>query len=258
SIDDMELKEEWQDEEFPRLALDRAEGSMQSGDFPMYTPEGSVDLDVDELETPSESEQPEGSDAGHEFDWEDSWVPPLGTLGASDKRERLNQPWLCGSPFLLGHRFVGSSPIQNPVVQGYYGEGLNAVILFASCYLPDGSTPNYPYVMENLFRYIIGTLELMVAENYMLVCLNGATPRRRLPPFHWVKQCYRTINRRLRKNLKALIIVHPAWYVKALMALIRPFISSKFRRKVQFVGSLGELSQLIPLEKAHIPECVRQ
>uniref|UniRef100_A0A8C3SJQ2 CRAL-TRIO domain-containing protein n=1 Tax=Chelydra serpentina TaxID=8475 RepID=A0A8C3SJQ2_CHESE len=108
---------------------------------------------------------------------------------------------------------------------GYYGEGLNAIILFASCYLPHSSIPDYQYVMEHLFRYIIGTLEVMVAESYILVCLNGATLRSQIPSFGWIKQCYRTIDRRLRKNLKAMIIVHPTWYVKALMAVIRPFLS---------------------------------
>ncbi|EHB13099.1 Polymerase delta-interacting protein 2 [Heterocephalus glaber] len=34
---------------------------------------------------------------------------------------------------------------------GYHGDGLNAVILFASCYLLRSSIPNYTYIMEHLF-----------------------------------------------------------------------------------------------------------
>lgn len=34
---------------------------------------------------------------------------------------------------------------------GYYGEGLNAIIVFSACYLPDSSCPDYHYIMENLF-----------------------------------------------------------------------------------------------------------
>lgn len=51
----------------------------------------------------------------------------------------------------------------------------------------------------NLFcvcRYVISTLELMVAEDYMIVYLNGATPRRRMPGFTWMKKCYQMIDRR--------------------------------------------------------------
>lgn len=35
---------------------------------------------------------------------------------------------------------------------GYYGDGMNAIILFTSCYLPENTVENYKYVMENLFR----------------------------------------------------------------------------------------------------------
>jgi hypothetical protein len=47
-----------------------------------------------------------------------------------------------------------------------------------------------------VYRYVIGTLELMVAEDYMVVYLNGATPRRRMPGFSWMKKCYQMIDRR--------------------------------------------------------------
>lgn len=104
---------------------------------------------------------------------------------------------------------------------GYYAER-NAIIVFSACFLPDSNCENYSYVMENLFlyvdtkwdaqyvntvhacdsfapdlrRYVINTLELLVAEDYMIVYLNGATPRRRLPGFTWIKKCYQMIDRR--------------------------------------------------------------
>lgn len=46
------------------------------------------------------------------------------------------------------------------------------------------------------FRYVISTLELMVAEDYMIVYLNGATPRRKMPGLGWMKRCYQMIDRR--------------------------------------------------------------
>lgn len=47
-------------------------------------------------------------------------------------------------------RFV-SAVICNLVPSGYYGEGLNAIIVFSACYLPDSSCSDYHYIMENLF-----------------------------------------------------------------------------------------------------------
>ncbi|XP_032567999.1 caytaxin isoform X1 [Chiroxiphia lanceolata] len=141
---------------------------------------------------------------------------------------------------------------------GYYGEGLNAIIVFAACYLPDSNLADYHYIMENLFLYVISSLELLVAEDYMIVYLNGATPRRRMPGLGWLKKCYQMIDRRLRKNLKALIIVHPSWFIRTVLAISRPFISVKFINKIQYVHTLEELEQLIPMEHVQIPDCVLQ
>lgn len=316
SIQDMELKEEWQDEEFPgplpeevseedledsgeepspaapntlelcgkrhmkkrlpapnlSLSLDRAEGSVLSGTYPEGTPDGSLDINVDELETPSESELLDGPEGGHDFEWEDD-LPRARRLDSSLLEEKLSEGRMVDVEDKDGRKWrifltdEQEQKVDLSVVEpykrvlshgGYYGEGLTAIILFASCYLPHSTVPDYQYIMEHLFRYIIGTLEVMVAESYILVCLNGATLRSQVPSFSWIKQCYQTINRRLRKNLKAMIIVHPTWYIKALMAVIRPFLSSKFGRKVQFMDSLWELSQHIPLEQVQIPDCIRQ
>lgn len=41
------------------------------------------------------------------------------------------------------------TPVVNP---GYYGDGMNDIIVFSSCYLPENCLENYQYVMDNLFR----------------------------------------------------------------------------------------------------------
>lgn len=47
-----------------------------------------------------------------------------------------------------------------------------------------------------IYRYVISSLELLVAEDYMIIYLNGATPRRRMPGISWLKRCYQMIDRR--------------------------------------------------------------
>uniref|UniRef100_A0AAY4CLD0 CRAL-TRIO domain-containing protein n=1 Tax=Denticeps clupeoides TaxID=299321 RepID=A0AAY4CLD0_9TELE len=141
---------------------------------------------------------------------------------------------------------------------GYYGDGANDIIVFSSCHLPENTLENYQYIMDNLFSYLVGTLDLMVAENYLIVYLCGMTSRNKLPTMGWLRECYSTIDRRLRKNLKGFYIVHPTWYIKALITIIKPFISSKFSQKLQFVDQLQELSRHIPMDQVQIPDCVRQ
>lgn len=141
---------------------------------------------------------------------------------------------------------------------GYFGSTRNAIIVFSACYLPDRSRRDYDYVMDNLFLYVLVTLDQLVAEDYVLIYLHGATQRSNMPSFGWLKRCYQMIDRRLRKNLKGLYLVHPTFWLKTIVIMTRPFVSTKFSRKLQFVSTLQELSDLIPMDHVCIPDKVKQ
>ncbi|XP_074489014.1 BCL2/adenovirus E1B 19 kDa protein-interacting protein 2 isoform X3 [Sebastes fasciatus] len=300
-MEGVELKEEWQDEDFPRplpeeeeledelfagtseeidpgyamdrgkkakkklaapdisLTLDRSEGSLLSDEL-----DDSTELDLDDMDTPS--------DNSNEFEWEDDLPKPKTTdllqkgvesvqeFSASEEREE-GRRWRV---FRIGdqeHRvdMKAIEPYKRVISHGgYYGDGLNAIIVFAVCFMPESNQPNYRYIMDNLFKYVIGTLELLVAENYMIVYLNGATSRKKMPAVGWLRKCYQQIDRRLRKNLKSLIIVHPSWFIRTLLALTKPFISTKFSQKIKYVFSLTDLAELVPMEYVSIPDCIKQ
>uniref|UniRef100_A0A3Q3JKG5 CRAL-TRIO domain-containing protein n=2 Tax=Monopterus albus TaxID=43700 RepID=A0A3Q3JKG5_MONAL len=300
-MEGVELKEEWQDEDFPgplpeeeeledelfagtseqrdtgyainhdkkakkklaapdiSLTLDRSEGSLLSEEL-----DDSTELDLDDIDTPS--------DNSNEFEWEDDLPKPKSTellqkgvrsvqeYSASEEREE-GRRWRV---FRIGdqeHRvdMKAIEPYKRVISHGgYYGDGLNAIIVFAVCFMPESNQPNYRYIMDNLFKYVIGTLELLVAENYMIVYLNGATSRKKMPTVGWLRKCYQQIDRRLRKNLKSLIIVHPSWFIRTLLALTKPFISSKFSQKIKYVYSLSNLAELVPMEYVSIPDCIKQ
>ncbi|KAM6182490.1 protein prune homolog 2 isoform 2-T2 [Erethizon dorsatum] len=239
------------------LSLDQSEGSILSDDN-LDSPD-EIDINVDELDTPDEADSFEytghdsmvNKDSGQESE-------SIPEYTAEEERED-NRLW---RTVVIGEQ---EQRIDMKVIEpyrrvishgGYYGDGLNAIIVFAACFLPDSSRADYHYVMENLFLYVISTLELMVAEDYMIVYLNGATPRRKMPGLGWMKKCYQMIDRRLRKNLKSFIIVHPSWFIRTILAVTRPFISSKFSSKIKYVSTLSELSGLIPMDCIHIPESI--
>ncbi|XP_042709758.1 BCL2/adenovirus E1B 19 kDa protein-interacting protein 2 isoform X6 [Chrysemys picta bellii] len=266
-MEGVEFKEEWQDEDFPRplpeddhveadilaatgqqgqhevngnkvrkklmapdisLTLDHSEESVLSDDL-----DESGEVDLDDLDTPSEN--------SNEFEWEDDLPKPKTTevmrkgslpeYTAAEERDD-GRRWRM---FRIGeqdHRvdMKAIEPYKKVISHGgYYGDGLNAIVVFAVCYMPESSQPNYRYLMDNLFKYVIGTLELLVAENYMIVYLNGATTRRKMPSLGWLRKCYQQIDR-----------------------------SSKFSQKIRYVFTLAELAELIPMEYVGIPECIKQ
>ncbi|XP_064411589.1 protein prune homolog 2 [Latimeria chalumnae] len=248
------------------LSLDHSEGSVLSDDN-LDTPD-DLDINVDDLDTPDDADSLEYTGHGNELDWE---APPTAIKDVpQDEVETIpeytaeeeradNRLWRTVVIGEQEHRIDMKviEPYKKVISHGgYYGDGVNAIIVFAACFLPDSSRADYHYVMENLFLYVISTLELMVAEDYMIIYLNGATPRRRMPGLGWLKRCYQMIDRRLRKNLKSFIIVHPSWFIRTILAVTRPFISSKFSSKIKYVGSLAELAELIPMEFVQIPESI--
>ncbi|KAF2347793.1 Bcl2-/adenovirus E1B 19kDa-interacting protein 2 [Trinorchestia longiramus] len=100
-----------------------------------------------------------------------------------------------------------------------------AIIVFSACFLPDRARHDYDYVMDHLFMYVLTALDQLIAEDYVLVYLHGATTRANMPSFNWLKRCYQMIDRRLRKNLQVLYLVHPTFWVKTVVVMIRPFVS---------------------------------
>lgn len=106
---------------------------------------------------------------------------------------------------------------------GYYEEGFKAIIVFCSCYLPDKKLTDYDYIMDNLFLYVISTLELLVIEDYMIVFFHGASPKNKMPSLVWLKKCCDMIDKKLKKNLSRLLIVHPTIWLKTLFLIAKPF-----------------------------------
>ncbi|XP_008416749.1 uncharacterized protein LOC103470240 isoform X1 [Poecilia reticulata] len=246
------------------LSLERSEGSLLSEDAldtdnDALDTGDDLDASIDGIDTPDEADS-------LEMNVQESEEAGLGAGAASGDVAVERRGEEKGDDRLWRSVVIGEQEhrIDMKCIQaykkvishgGYYAEK-NAIIVFAACFLPDSDCENYNYVMENLFLYVISTLELMVAEDYMIVYLNGATPRRRMPGFTWMKRCYQMIDRRLKKNLKMFIIVHPSWFIRTLLGLTRPFISSKFSSKIKYVHSLQELGEIIPMEYVHIPPSI--
>ncbi|KAB0396353.1 hypothetical protein E2I00_006072 [Balaenoptera physalus] len=239
-MEGVELKEEWQDEDFP-IPLPE-DDSIEADILAVTGPESQPD-DLPKPKTTEVIRKGSITEYTAAEEKEDGRRWRMFRIGEQDHRVDMK----------------AIEPYKKVISHGgYYGDGLNAIVVFAVCFMPESGQPNYRYLMDNLFKYVIGTLELLVAENYMIVYLNGATTRRKMPSLGWLRKCYQQIDRRLRKNLKSLIIVHPSWFIRTLLAVTRPFISSKFSQKIRYVFNLAELAELVPMEYVGIPECIKQ
>ncbi|KAF3848603.1 hypothetical protein F7725_015100 [Dissostichus mawsoni] len=152
----------------PRISLSLDQSEDDLGETP-----DDLDINVDDLDTPDE-----GDYTDHEMDWEASRTGPsepsysIPTYSAEEERQdgKLWRTVVIGEQ---EHRI--NMKVIEPYMRvishgGYYSNGVNAIIVFAACFLPDSDREEYHEIMENLFcDYVISTLELMVAEDYMIV-----------------------------------------------------------------------------------------
>ncbi|KAK6620382.1 hypothetical protein RUM44_006783 [Polyplax serrata] len=188
-------------------------------------------------------------------------VEPLPELSAEEERSD-SQCWkscvIAGVERRIDLKVL--EPYKKVITHGGYlsKESHNAIVIFSACFLPDRSRADYDYVMNNLFMYVVSTLDQLVTDDYVLIYLHGATARSCMPKFKWLKLCYEMIDRKLKKNLKGLYLVHPTFWLKTLVLMTKPFISSKFSRKLFFIHSLSELFKAVPLEEVYIPERVKK
>lgn len=185
---------------------------------------------------------------------------PIEPLSADDEKKQIRH-FQCmvlpdGEQRSIDMRVI--EPYKRVLSHGGYlrAGGNTAIVVFSACFLPDRSRVDYDYVMDNLFLYVLWTLDRLVTDDYVLVYLHGGATR--LPSFGWLKRCYHMIGRKLRKNLVHLYLVHPTLWIKTMLFMAKPFISSKFYRKITYVGNLKELYTRIPsLECNAIPDKVK-
>lgn len=50
---------------------------------------------------------------------------------------------------------------------------------------------------------------MLVAEDYLIIYMNGATPRSKMPGISWLKKCYQMIDRRWdkRDNIEKMLLI---------------------------------------------------
>ncbi|RNA02234.1 rho GTPase-activating 8 [Brachionus plicatilis] len=106
---------------------------------------------------------------------------------------------------------------------------------------------SHQHFFDVLLEVLCGILENYVESEYTLVYFHYGLKSSSQPPFNWLTKVYKMLDRKFKKNLKALYVVHPSVLFKVLWQVIRPLISSKFNKKVTYCSTLAELGAHIDL-----------
>jgi len=65
----------------------------------------------------------------------------------------------------------------------------------------------------------------------------------------WTLSAYNRLDRKYRKGIKKLFIVHSGTWTRIVLELAGRVVSPKFARKVKYIGTLSELAEYVPLNQ---------
>ena len=129
------------------------------------------------------------------------------------------------------------------------------MVVLAACCLPDPEEVDYDALLDR----IMDTMDLFVENDYTVIYFAGGGHHR--PGWNWIWRAYRRLDRRFRKNLKRLYIVHPTFFTRSLLQFVNTgayFVSPKFSKKVSQLYTLSSLAEHVPLTQIDIPPEVLQ
>ncbi|XP_034061298.1 rho GTPase-activating protein 1 [Gymnodraco acuticeps] len=154
------------------------------------------------------------------------WPADETTLSKSETD--MSQRFDADSPHLSwDHPFYDIARHQIIEVAGDDNFG-RKVIVFNACRMP----PHHQLDHHKLLMYLKGTLDQYVESDYTLIYFHHGLTSENKPSLSWLRDAYREFDRKYKKNIKALYIVHPTMFIKTLLILFKPFISLKFGRKI--------------------------
>ncbi|KAI8144899.1 Rho GTPase activation protein [Fennellomyces sp. T-0311] len=156
-------------------------------------------------------------------------------------------------------RPVPLSP-QSPEFKGIsalniiYEAGLDSesrpILVLSACNLPNPDTINYDLILA----FILARLDEFVENDYVLVFFSS--PAQFRPPWMWLLKAYRALDRKYKKNLKALYVLHLNRTYRIIFDLANKITSPKFARKLHYLTTLQELFATVSLSSKFIPKQV--
>ena len=105
------------------------------------------------------------------------------------------------------------------------------VVVFVAKHLPPADEVKLAN-MERVLLYIIREMDPIVQNDFVLVYVHTDFSEAKRPEFTWLKKVYNLFNRKYKKNMKKIFIVHPTMWTKIIAWLATPFVSSKVWKKL--------------------------
>ena len=135
--------------------------------------------------------------------------------------------------------------------------------------------PNDTFDYSKFLRYLLRVLDQIVESDYILVYFHFGLNKSNKPSLKWIFSAFKAFDRKYKKNLKNLLLVHPSRVIRIVFQVLKPLIrsetliisliinfffkfSAKFGPKMVYISRLSQLSEFLDLKQIQIPKQVIQ
>lgn len=151
-------------------------------------------------------------------------------------------------PFAEDFSDISRHQIVNVIADGDW-VGRPIIVIYAYR-LPSNKTFGH----AKFLRFLQFTLDKVVELDYTIIYFHYGLRSNNKPPLKWLLQAYSVLDRKYKKNLKALYLVHPTRFIRFVWSIFKPIISIKFERKIHYVDYLHELNSALRVEQLNLPQ----
>ena len=141
-----------------------------------------------------------------------------------------------------------SGPLADRVL-GLSGELPSGASIFTFCPAALGPTPDLDRLLLFFIRELHNCVQNNEAGYCMVFCQSGSSSFRGIG-MSFLRRVYKLLGRRFKKNIRNLLILHPTNALKTLFFFARPFISTKFWKKVMYYNHHKEIASSPALQGA--------
>ncbi|RWS25290.1 rho GTPase-activating protein 8-like protein [Leptotrombidium deliense] len=104
------------------------------------------------------------------------------------------------------------------------------VITIYACRLPSNKSFNH----NRFLKYLLYTLDQYVENDYTLIYFHHGLNSTNKPPLSWLWHAFRAFDRKYKKNLKSLYLVHPTNFIRIVWRLFQPAIRLRSMNSLLF------------------------
>eukprot|EP00462_Mataza_sp_D1_P025002 CAMPEP_0175135100 /NCGR_PEP_ID=MMETSP0087-20121206/8533_1 /TAXON_ID=136419 /ORGANISM="Unknown Unknown, Strain D1" /LENGTH=519 /DNA_ID=CAMNT_0016417709 /DNA_START=61 /DNA_END=1620 /DNA_ORIENTATION=+ len=125
------------------------------------------------------------------------------------------------------------------------------IIIFVASLVPAKTVD-----LERIMLYIIKVMDPIVESDFNIIYVHTNFRSQNKFPLPWLREVYATLDRRYKKNVKRIFVIHATWWVKLVMSFAKPFVRKKVWNKLFYVEKLSDIYEFFERRAVHFPDTV--